>query len=827
MSSAIPLHSESTIRLLDLARELRDVTDDREDLRRQIAAYLNSPFSAPRLAAIGRALTIDPGDFRQLLRNAEPLLALAWGDAAEMHGLAIPIQLALSSELSDSVEMEAIIDATLEGNARGSLHDGSIRFDAKERAALVVRLRGGLELAAKGGEERGMLSHAGSVGPAVSVEIENVLLVPRMESALAAARYAIDGFVDPRDIPSLFRAADGESPLAGRIVRIGGTRAISLAGRFRWAGAFIAPGEDDEPLRFRLGTSVAARFDATMEGDFQIVIEPREARRVAVSVSRRRTAQHRFRAAATAGIGLGATEGLARLAVAHLSSDVAEILLSIERNPERWTDLHALFEAAAEERVDALLAGSPIVPQIEAWLRSVAIDVDLRRRVRRLAAELLGEAAARAIDGIEAEMGPALDAAARLIVPLHRALARLHRALDAAARARLEIELAAIRKRAGVTEVAFTFDVDPVAAEAVFHAMLRGDFHGAFELAESGDPAVRLEDGGFGISGTLEIASSLTIGVLGTEFGTSTLLTQEWDAEVGVTGDVLLGVRTALTTERRRWRRARAARVLLETALLAELENERLIRPDGDDFMTIETEIELEPSEEELREFERRMIDLGALAGATSMHGDLLIEKKRVSRRPFGALEAVASLRLTWENLHAIASADLERARATFANLLFRWAPPPAIPGRLSHDGIPLFAWPSVLQWAEEAWPDSTQALRFHDAGALVHADVPPGHATRALYLYARTVLFFERALLQLRAMATRSTDAVDLHRMARALRREHRALLRELGLVVGFVDSAIGEVLFSTMLALLPPDQDAETFVVVRREDGKRFVYS
>jgi hypothetical protein len=357
--------------------------------------------------------------------------------------------------------------------------------------------------------------------------------------------------------------------------------------------------------------------------------------------------------------------------------------------------------------------------------------------------------------------------------------------------------------------------------------MLRGDFALAFRLAETGSAAVRLVGGTFARSGTLEIESSLTIAAFGAELGASSLLTQEWDAEVSATGEVLIGVRTSLESERRRWKALRAARVLVESAFLATVDaGERLGGRAGEDLLTLETEIELEPSEEELHDLERRLVALGALDGHTSMSRDLIVERKRLSRYPFGRIEAVSVLRLGWNDLQAIAATAPERARTTFARHLLRWAPPPAIPAIVSRDGLPLFAWPSVLQWAADEWPYSARAIRFHDRAADLHADVPPGHPARALHLYARTVLFFGRALLQLRAMDVPTGDFANVDQMTQLLRREHRTLLRELGLVVGFVDSAIGEVLFTTLLELLPPDHQAETYVVVRRDDGRRFVY-
>lgn len=828
MSSATSVPLASPIRLLDLARELRETFEDRDALRRDIAAYLQSPAAAPRLSALGRAFLIDPSDFRELLRNSEPLLALCWGEAADMHGQRIPAQVAVSADAARHVRAEAFIAAVVEGNATGEIHEGLIRFDAKELAALVVRLEGGIGVRGRLERERERASHAATLEPAASVDIENVSIVPRGAPALGAVGAALDGFVFPWQIPSLFRESKGGSPLQGRIVRMGGTRSISIGGRFRWARALLALATDDaDPVSLGGGVAAGARFTAKLEGDFQIVVEPRGERRVAVSVSRRRISDRRFHASATAYLGLEGSERVARLVLERLAGDAARVLASIEEHPERWTDLRALFHAAAEERLDRALASSPVAAEIEEWLRSVATRVDLRRRLRRLAAEVLGEAAAEAIDAIENEIAPAIEVVRALVIPLHRGLSRIRGAIDAAARSRLEIELALSRNRSETTEVAFSFDLDPVAAEPLYLEMLRGEFALAFRLAEAGSDEVRLEGGSSSRSGTLEIESSLTIVAFGAQAGTSTLLSQEWDTEIAATGDVLIGVRSSLQEERKRWRSVRAARVLVESALLARLdERERLAGPDGDDLMTIESEIEFEPSDEELREFERRMISLGALDAPTSMHRDLLVERKRLGRHPFGKLEAVAVLRLSWQNVQALAAADTPAARATFARHLYRWAPPPAIPGKLSNDGLPLFAWPSVLQWAGDPWPDSSRAIRFHDSAATLHADVPAGHPSRALFLYARTVLFFERALLQLRTMAAAPPDALEVEQLSRRLRREHRSLLRELGVVVGFVDSAIGEVLFRTLLDLLPPDHQAETYLVVRREDGRRFVY-
>ncbi|HEU5162472.1 MAG TPA: hypothetical protein VFV54_04960, partial [Thermoanaerobaculia bacterium] len=555
--------------------------------------------------------------------------------------------------------------------------------------------------------------------------------------------------------------------------------------------------------------------------------EPRGERHVSVSVSRRRSSDHRFRASATASLGLDGAELVARAALERISGDAAAILASIEENPERWTDLRALFHAAAEERVDRFLADEPALVQVEAWLRSIATRVELRRRLRRIAADLLGEVAASTLDRIEEEIAPAAEVVRALIHPLHRILSRLRAAIDGAARSRIEIELALSRNRSAASEVAFAFEIDPVAAEAPFLEMLRGDFALAFRLAETGSADVRLVGGTFARSGTLEIESSLTIAAFGGELGTSSLLTQEWDAEVSATGEVLIGVRTSLESERRRWKALRAARVLVESAFFATVDDtERLEGRDGEDLLTLESEIEMEPTEEELHDLERRLVALGALERHTSMARDLIVDRKRLSRHPFGRLEAVSVLRLGWSDLLAVAATSPDRARATFARHLLRWAPPPAIPATVSRDGLPLFAWPSVLQWAADEWPYSSRAIRFHDRAADQHADVPPGHPARALHLYARTVLFFGRALLHLRSMKAPAPESPNVEQMTLLLRREHRSLLRELGLVVGFVDSAIGEVLFSTFLELLPPDHQAETYVVIRRDDGRRFVY-
>jgi hypothetical protein len=826
MSSAAPLPSEPAIRLLDLAREIREAFADRDELRREIASYLRNSASAPRLAALGRALLIDPPDFRELLRNSDLLLAMAWGTAADLHGKKIPAQLSISGGLARHVRAGGFAAAVVEGNSRGELHEGLIRFDAKTLAAVSARLEAGVDLRGHLERDRDDISRAVTIRPGAAVEVETITLSDRATPALEAVTAAVEGFIFPWQIPALFRQSGGRSPMGGRIVRIGGTRSISIAGRFRWGRAIFALGAEDDPISLG-GGAVGARFSAKLEGDFQIVIEPRGDDRVTVSVSRRRSSDQRVRASATASVGFDGAERVARAALERLAGDAAQILGSIEQHPERWTDLRALFHAAAEERADRVLARSAVTAQIEEWLRSVSIRVELRRRLRRIAAELLGEAAAVAIDALEERIEPAIDVVRSLILPLHRALSKIRTAIDAAARSRIEVELALSRNRSAANEVAFAFEVDPVAAESPFLDMLRGDFAIAFRLAETDSEDVRLVGGTFVQSGSLEIESSLTIAAFGLEIGNSTLLRQEWDAEVAATGDVLIGVRTSLESERRRWRSLRAARVLVESAFLAELDaRERLIHRDGDDLLTLESEIEFEPSEEELRELERRLISLGALSGPTSMLRDLVLEGKRIARRPFGRLETVAVLRLSWEDLRSVALLDLDLSRSTFAHHLFRWAPPPAIPARLSAGGLPLFAWPSVLDWAAEGWPDSSRAIRFHDPGAVHHVDVPPGHPARALYLYARTVLFFGRAILQLRAMATPANDPAGLEQMSRRLRHEHRTLVRELGLVVGFVDSAIGEVLLSTFLDLLPPENQAEAFVVVRREDGKRFVY-
>ncbi len=804
--------------LLDLLSELRALAP--EDLRAEVRAWLRDPAPGSRIGRIAERLLVDPDDAREFLENTDAVLALVHGRVADLHGLRCSIPVAEPVERSGEARIEAWAGATIEGDGDGRLFGRLLRFDRKRYAAIRIGV---------GATASGRLSERDAFGEATAAAafsggaefvLDNVFLHERDEPALDVVRADLHAFLPPWRLDG--HRLDFRDGKPRQFVHLGGAGSIEIGGRARWRDARftrVALGDEgilDAALAFAGGVSATANFTATLHGDFHVLIEPAAGERLRVHVARGSSSRQSARVAAGADLTITGIAPLARGVVRELVGELPDFVATLAERADRWTDLHALFAGEVDRHVEDILGDERFTRRLEEWLEEIRIRVEVRRRLRALVARAAGAAAAEAIDRIEEEIGPAVEAVRRAVARLYAVFRRIEEAIDAAARVRIGVALSRATKRTEESDAAFVFDIDPAAEPATFRDMLRGRFAGAFEHAASGSPAVRLEQGPLGRSGSFEIRTALDVTLIGRTIGTGTILEQEWEYEVSATGEIEIAAEASLEKWRRAWRSVRAVALRVESEADGATASDRLV---------VEASIEFEPNEPELRDHENAMIELGVLDGPTTMMQELPIEAKRFSLRPFGRIESAAALRLSWEDVRAIVEGQLPLARGTIARHLARWASPPAsFLRRRGTDRLPLFAWPSTLAWADEPIVETHRTIRFADVAGRVHVDVPAGAPLRAVALYARTVLLFERLLRRLgeweRTAAGAGEDALEI------IRRDQRELLRAAAPLLQFPSSAVGFALIGTLIDLLPDSSTAQTSLVIRREDRKRFVY-
>jgi hypothetical protein len=359
--------------------------------------------------------------------------------------------------------------------------------------------------------------------------------------------------------------------------------------------------------------------------------------------------------------------------------------------------------------------------------------------------------------------------------------------------------------------------------------MFLGEFDEVLSRGRAGDPILRVVSGRLAQRGTLERRESLTLNLFGMSLGPATLLAQEWECDVTVSGEVNIGVRTTLESWHRGWSHVQTCSFLADSRLGGYVGDERgLIASSLASRLRLEFKVEERPTLGELDDLGRLMVDLGVLEVPPVLAKDL--RTVAGGSHPFATISLSAILELPQTKVDILLGTAEDRARRTFADALTR----SYVEGRFRRwdDGperLPLLVWRSVQGMRDYivGARAPTGTLRFpDDAGA--SAVTYSADELKLLFSYCRLVEAFgrmHRALGGLRgAFRGLGPDQarkriVDAHRR---LMSEAKPLV-SVGLFGG--GRGVNQALFVTLLHLSQALGPEERYAVVSQGDERRIV--
>lgn len=576
-------HANSSV---DAALQLLGVADDkRDDIRRRIKQHKNV------LTLLGGNVS-EIGDEEvdwSLDETATP-----WTGGAGKIG----------------VEVEAEARAYLETDTDGELFDGLITFDTERDVVLTI----GAE-----GKTRGDVNFSGKLGAVGgkaafradgNIEVANHFLHSVDDDALDALIKDLGGFELPGTIGVAgdLRGrdpADGETVavIPAQYVQLRGEGLVEMGGSLSWSTGSISTGRIvsdrlnlDEVVKIEAGASASVSFSHLLEGSFDILVSryAKKPGKVLVKLARSKGTE------SSAGLKIGATLGIegldkvGRAVLQHITPRIDALFKKAEVIDD-YADVRALIEKQIGKEIDSFVEDNEIFQKVQRYLTDFGSETEITSALKDLASEtLLDGVGANLIDDLQTNVNTVAEAVTTLLKQYQGALQKINGVLDEAAQIKLGVTFSRLKERMTRRDVALEFAIDPGQDPGIYREMLRGQFQTALDLAlnPSHGTSVELIEGVLREVGQRKLTDQLDITVFTQELMSRTVLKQDWEYEVSLSGSVTIGVKAELENQVRLFGRSRTFRFLTNSRLVSSLQ--ALGTPDAP---PAETEVRLEALE--------------------------------------------------------------------------------------------------------------------------------------------------------------------------------------------------------------------------------------
>lgn len=657
--------------LIQALEQLRSQLGSPELVLAALRDHITNPNPNSPVSLLLTQLGVDTSELSEFLSKNGDLLLLLFEPVQALHGRTLSYPLSAQQGAAGagwSVEGEASLAASLEGDADGDLLDRMITFDP----AREVFLRVGAEGTVRGGGQAAgnVAAGAGAKGAfsaGASIAIDNFFRHRTGQGALTALAADLPMFKLPAQIGAgsdlRSEPLPGGLRLPGQYVRLNGTGKLQVGGSLSWSRTALSTArvnddslDVDSQLLIHTGVSAEASFSYSLEGTFDILVHasPDSANRVRVKLSKSRASSTELGFKLEAGVGI---EGLDRLGKDLLDGFLPKLdalIARLDQGAQQFGDLRALFDAKVDGQIDALLAKQKVTTQIQAFLTAIGSDVDLRQKLKEVLVEAVDSNLGPLVDNIQNQVtAPLVNGVKELIRRYRQTIERINGALQKAAQVKIALSFGRTRRAVEASAVAFEVDVDPQQNRDVYRRLLAGDF------TALSAPGVTVHGGALEESGSLTIRDSLSFTAFGFAFNQATLLAQEWTSRISATGEVTIGVAGSLTASTSLLRRERTARFLADAQVLAVLlDNGTLSGTSFRNTAQLQLITDFEPRNEgQMAAHQALLQRLGALRVPADMVKELVFAPRSATRK-FGTLSSSAVLDLDRADLDALLGAD-------------------------------------------------------------------------------------------------------------------------------------------------------------------------
>jgi hypothetical protein len=795
-------------------------------------------------------LGVNTAELAEFLEKNDDLLLLLFQPVQALHGRTLSYPLSAQQGAAGagwSVEGEASLAASLEGDADGDLLDRMITFDP----AREVFLRVGAEGKVKGsGQAAGNVAAGvgakGAFSAGASVAIDNFFRHRTGQGALTALAADLPMFKLPAQIGAgsdlRSEPLPGGLRLPGQYVRLNGTGNLQVGGSLSWSRTALSTArvnddslDVDSQLLIHTGVSAEASFSYSLEGTFDILVHasPDSANRVRVKLSKSRASSSELGFKFEVGVGIEGLDGLGKDLLAGFLPKLDALIARLDQGAQQFADLRALLDAKVDGQINALLGRQRVTQQIQAFLTTIGADVDLRQKLKEVLVEAVDSTLGPLVDNIQNQVTPPLvNGVKELIRRYRRTIERINSALQKAAQVKIALSFGRTRRAVEASAVAFEVDVDPQQNRDVYRRLLEGDFTA---LSASG---VIVIGGSLRESGSLTISDSLSFTAFGFSFNQATILKQEWTAQVSATGEVTIGVSSSLTASTALLRRERTARFLADAHVLAMLlDNGTLSGTSFRNTAHLELTTDFQPrNENQMAQHQALLQRLGALpATAPDLVKELVFAPQSATKK-YGTLTSSAVLDLDRADLDALLDADDTEAQTEMIKGLADFFAQAGHPWLRIVDsrGVPFLLWSEVQ--------GLLGGVTGSGGGGSLEFQADDGQTSFDISIAQRPLLQLDLELLRSFRQVFRGLRQIrDLgpvpgetrEQLLQRVRQRHREMLQSVRRLIAppalFDRHQIAQALFRTFARLIAlHGGTADPYVtILRDEDDKIFVYA
>lgn len=806
---------EKTIQLL---ADLLSETGGRQAALEQLRQYALNPVPDSTVGRLATRLGIDPAKLQALHDSHGKVIALLFGRLRELtEPLSWPLERAAALPAAAwSVNVTGQAAATLAVDTDGTLIEGAIDFDPANDAYLEVAAHGTVGAGAEAEAVVRSIGVQAAFRADADVVVSNYFRHRPDDLAIAALAHDVRVFRlpgtvrGPHDLGTVTTTALGK-PVYDQVLRVKASGGIRIGGALAWSTSYLGSYtlsrdqlELNQAVTVGAALAAGAEFSYKLEGLFDIIVHasPDTPSMVRIRLAKSQLSGHDTHVALSGTVGIAGLDGVAKALLDTFVPQLDALVGHLEQNKDKFADLESLFRETAQDKLESLLAQPGVAQQIDAWLRVITGDPDLKAKLIDLLTASAVKISKRALKDLEGHLDEARKAVTELIGKYRATREKLDGIVQASAKLKISAAIQRRRRTFRTSAVMLDIDLDPSASAALYRAALAGDFQPVLLAAQRSPAEVVLRRGEMFEGGTAEIGIDLSFDAFGFGASTGTILRQEWDHHISSSGEITIGVTSELENYVKSRRGSHALLMLANTQVLGVIAERGTVHASR---VESRARIEYNGTEklknEALADLQGRLTQLAVRFGNETMGQDL----GGAVLPPGSQLAYSVVLALDDTEMGELAGAGDAQAQRSFADAVLETFKKDVPAFTRDASGRPAFIWPVVVEKAlrMDLPLDRDAEFSSGETRVIIHR----GLEKAQLFAFARYAIAFARMLAVIRDLRDLSAGGGTAEQIRSRITDAHGRLMKNLKIAVAsdiFAKEQLGRVVFKAIVGLV-----------------------
>lgn len=703
--------------LIGLLRELYEqLGKDRQATIDALRNYLLDPQATSAVGKLLKLLGADQARVKAALEKHHQQLVLLLGNVADLPaaGLALPLKVSVAPAGGGwGIKADASLIGKLVPDGDGTLLEGALTFEAGRDTYVEWAVNGALTGAVSGGIKTGTVGANGAFNGSGEILFSNFFLHDPTETALGAlsgdvGRIKLPGQIE-RAEDLLPAAKRGDRELPQQVVRVRAAGMVAIGGSLNistsYLGSFSVTSKAltlDRVIPVQAKLTAEASFSYALDGVYDLLVQRSPDRPAMVRVRLAKSQTKSLQAGVKIGVNasIKGLDGVAKALLDRFVPQLDALAARLDETQQQFPELRALFESRTQAEVDKLLAKQETTKAIEAWLRQVVNkDLDLKAKLKQLLVDAAVKNAGDALDKIDTKIAAAREAIVALVGKYQAARAKLDKAVQRLADAKLSLTFERRRERLAKKDVLIEIDVDPSSARDLYRQALAGDLAPLLLAARTRSDVV-LHNGELFESGHASVQTDFSFNAFG--FGTSTgsILAQDWETHVSASGELTISVKSSYEAYTKHWGARHSLALLIDSKVLGILGQSgtvEAVQLGTSASLTLRDDVKARTKD--VAELEERLRSVGVRITKGTLFSSLQLPPTLTSD---AKIASEALIMLDTAALRALTDAPTDATRRVMAEaLLTAFQPEPPVNVR-DDNGLPVFIWPQALGWPED-----------------------------------------------------------------------------------------------------------------------------